>query len=229
MIASPSLQLLQYLCNLTEPGQPPHHVWVHLQRLWCSAVSGRQPENPLCISGSVFMLWASFPVFAFVGAPWLWNHPVFESGVQQSCGAGEHLQRASADNSGEQRPDPSSPFPVIYNSKWTYLTSLFMWPTVHPPRWRSEAGPGWAAGHRWGCSHPSPSGEEAAGALSGFHGLHHQRVSNVAGRYLHNQIPHYFCLNNITHMDILRKYFEQNGFNGQWSGSNNNELFVGLQ
>lgn len=42
-----SLQLLQYLCDLTEPGQPPHHVWVHLQRVWCSAVSGRLPVNLL--------------------------------------------------------------------------------------------------------------------------------------------------------------------------------------
>lgn len=61
-----------------------------------------------------------------------------------------------------------------------YSTLLFMWPTVHPPGWRGEAGPGRAAGHRRGCRHPPPSGEEAARALPGLHGLHHQRVRDGA-------------------------------------------------
>lgn len=136
------------------------------------------------ISDSVFMLCAhsaSYPFiflffFAFVGASRLWNHPVFESRVQQSCGAGEHLQGASADHSGKKRTRR-----LFFVSRyWTCLTFLFLWPTVHPPRWCSEAGPGWTAGHRWGCSHPSPSGQETARALSGFHGLHHQWVRNGA-------------------------------------------------
>lgn len=53
--------------------------------------------------------------FVFSGASWLWNHPVFKSGVQQSCGAGEHLQRAPADDSG---------------IKWTWTAPLL--PLIEP-------------------------------------------------------------------------------------------------
>lgn len=153
--------------------------------------------------------------FAFVGASRLWNHPVFESRVQQSCGAGEHLQGASADHSGKKRTRRL--FSV--SRYWTCLTFLFLWPTVHPPRWCSEAGPGWTAGHRWGCSHPSPSGQETARALSGFHGLHHQWVRN--GAFFIIKYHHYSEVKAIITLSIIcrgerNNYFYYNSWLFVW-------------
>lgn len=157
MIAWRSSQLLQHLCDLTEPGQPPHHVWIHLQRLWCSAVSGRLPDGSslhvLAMSRRCYIS----PFFICRSISTMKSSSLWiQSSTKLWCGW------TSSKSIGRQfrwtRPDRSSPVPVIYSSKWTHVTFMFMWPTVHPPGWCGEAGPGWTAGHRWGRGHPSSSG-----------------------------------------------------------------------